>query len=269
MEQWLDHQIDRRLARTFFLALVAIGGLRHSLSGLLLSELGAHIISPAHAPARTKRLSNLLRSAKWPHTLLERFLWRRADRELARLEGRGGPALAIWDESVLEMPESIALEGLCPVGTGKAARLKRIKPGYYHPPGGPPVFVPGLQWLTVMLAMGDCHAVVGDGAVGGTGAEYAADSHIRVAVERGMRIKSPGAISPDYFVVLYYGEELGPAMKGAVRSMVDFPVREKGMEPYDAYTLCSLAGDVRMSRTFRPISTVKMMLDRRALEQLG
>ncbi len=32
------------------------------------------------------------------------------------------------------------------------ARLKRIKPGYYHPPGGPPVFVPGLQWLTVMLA---------------------------------------------------------------------------------------------------------------------
>jgi acetamidase/formamidase len=58
-------------------------------------------------------------------------------------------------------------------------------------------------------------------------------------------------------------------MKGAVRSMVDFLVREKGMEPYDAYTLLSLAGDVRMSRTFRPISPVKMLLDRRALEQLG
>jgi acetamidase/formamidase len=58
-------------------------------------------------------------------------------------------------------------------------------------------------------------------------------------------------------------------MKGAVRSMVDFLVREKGMEPYDAYTLLSLAGDVRMSRTFRPISPVKMLLNRRALEQLG
>ena len=34
----------------------------------------------------------------------------------------------------------------------QGGRLKRIKPGYYHPPGGPPVFVPGLQWLTVMLA---------------------------------------------------------------------------------------------------------------------
>ena len=36
--------------------------------------------------------------------------------------------------------------------SSKAARLKRIKPGFYKPPGGPPVFVPGLQWLTVMVA---------------------------------------------------------------------------------------------------------------------
>ena len=54
-----------------------------------------------------------------------------------------------------------------------------------------------------------------------------------------MGLECPQAMTPDYFVVLYYGEELGPAMKGAVRSMVDFLVREKGMEPYDAYTLLS------------------------------
>ena len=152
LEGWLDQQIDRRLVRTFFLALAAIVRLRHSRSGLLLSELGSHILSPAQAPAGTKRLSNLLRSPKWCHTLLERFLWQRADQELTRLEERSELALAIWDESVLEKPESIALEGLCPVRSSKAARLKRIKPGYYNPPGGPPVFVPGLQWLTVMVA---------------------------------------------------------------------------------------------------------------------
>ena len=152
LEGWLDQQIDRRLVRTFFLALAAIVRLRHSRSGLLLSELGAHILSPAQAPAGTKRLSNLLRSPKWCHTLLERFLWQRSDQELTQLEERSELALAIWDESVLEKPESIALEGLCPVRSSKAARLKRIKPGYYNPPGGPPVFVPGLQWLTVMVA---------------------------------------------------------------------------------------------------------------------
>ena len=152
LEVWLDRQVDRRLVRTLFLALVAIVRLRHSRSGLLLSELGAHILSPAQAPAGTKRLSNLLRSPKWSHTLLEKFLWRRAGQQLTRLEEQGRLTLAIWDESVLEKPESIALEGLCPVRSSKAARLKRIKPGYYNPPGGPPVFVPGLQWLTVMLA---------------------------------------------------------------------------------------------------------------------
>jgi acetamidase/formamidase len=127
-----------------------------------------------------------------------------------------------------------------------------------------PVFVPG-----GLLALGDCHAVVGDGAVAGTGAECSSDTHIRVTVEKGMGITSPRAITPNYFVVLSHGEELGPAMKQAVRDMVDFLVREKGLAPYDAYTLCSLAGDIRVSRTFRPISPVKMMLSREALEQLG
>jgi amidase len=126
-----------------------------------------------------------------------------------------------------------------------------------------PVFVPG-----GMLALGDCHAVVGDGAVAGTGAECSSDTHIRVTVEKSMGITGPRALTPDYFVVLSYGEELGPAMKQAVRDMVDFLVREKRVAPYDAYTLLSLAGDVRVSRTFRPISPVKMMLSRQALEQL-
>ena len=127
-----------------------------------------------------------------------------------------------------------------------------------------PVFVPG-----GMLVLGDCHAVVGDGAVAGTGAECSSEAHIRVTLEKGMDLTGPRVMTPDYFVVLSHGEELGPAMKQAVRDMVDFLVREKGLAPYDAYTLCSLAGDVRVSRTFRPISPVKMMLSRQALAQLG
>ena len=148
---WLDARLDRRLVRTFYLTLVSIVRLRHNRSGLLLSELGAHIMSPDRAPAGTKRLSNLLRSPKWSHDLLERLLWHRAQLSLTQLQDGDETALAIWDESVLEKPESIALEGLSPVRSSKAARLKRIKPGYYNPPGGRPVFVPGMQWLTVMV----------------------------------------------------------------------------------------------------------------------
>ena len=127
-----------------------------------------------------------------------------------------------------------------------------------------PVFVDG-----GLLVMGDCHAVVGDGAVGGTGAETEAELHIRVTVQKGMGIEAPRAMTPEYFVTLSYGEDLGQAMRQAVRYMVDFLVRGKGMRPYDAYSLLSLAGDVRVSRTFRPISPVKMMLSRQVLEQIG
>ena len=116
------------MVRTFFLALVAIVRLRHSRPGLLLSELGAHIFAPAQAPAGTRRLTNLLRSPKWSHALSHRFLWHLADQALSRLEQQGELTLAIWDENVLEKPESIALEGLCPARSSKAARLKRIKP---------------------------------------------------------------------------------------------------------------------------------------------
>ena len=127
-----------------------------------------------------------------------------------------------------------------------------------------PVFVPG-----GLLCMGDCHAVVGDGAVAGTGAECSADSRIRVSLEKGANLAGPRALTPGHFVLLSHGEDLGVAMRQAVRDMVDFLVMEKGVEPYDAYTLLSLAGDVRVSRTFRPISPVKMMLSRQALDQLG
>ena len=150
--QWLDAQIDKRLVRTFLLALVAIVTLRHTMYGLLLSELGAYIISADKAPAGTKRLSNLLCSRKWNYSLIERFLWNQSDDQVVRLQEEGKTALVIWDESVVEKSESIALEGLGPVRSSKAARLKRIKPGYFNPPGGRPIFVPGMQWISLMVS---------------------------------------------------------------------------------------------------------------------
>ena len=147
----LDKQIDKRLARTFQLTLQAIITFRHTRYGLLLSELGGYILSPDRAPAGTKRLSNLLRSSKWSYQLIREFLWQQAEGAIEQLERGKGPVLAIWDESVVEKPESIELEGLCPVRSSKAVRLKRIKPGYFNPPGGRPVFVPGMQWLSVMV----------------------------------------------------------------------------------------------------------------------
>jgi hypothetical protein len=147
----LDRAVDRRLVKTFAATISILLEQRHRASGLLLSELGAFLAGPTHAPAGTKRLSNLLRSRRWTSGLLGDFLWSEADRRLRDLLCRARSALVIWDESVLEKPESIALEGLSSVRSARAQRLKRIKKGYYTPPGGPPVFVPGMHWLALLL----------------------------------------------------------------------------------------------------------------------
>ncbi len=127
-----------------------------------------------------------------------------------------------------------------------------------------PIFVPG-----ALLALGDCHAVVGDGAVGGTGAECSADITLRLTVEKERHIARPQMLTPDHFITIAYGGDVTQAMRQAVQDMVDFLVQEKGLAPYDAYSLLSLAGDVRLARTLRSISPVKMMLSRQVLEQIG
>ncbi|WP_247236628.1 hypothetical protein [Telluribacter sp. SYSU D00476] len=153
----LDQLLDRRLVATFVALLGCILRHRHSSMGLLLSELGGKLLGESHAPAGTKRISNLLRSQKWSHSLIEQYLLDLARQQAQQLQQAGQTVVLLWDESVVEKPESIRSEGLCAVRSSKAKRLKRIKPGFYNPPGGRPVHVPGFD--------GAARAV--DGALGG------------------------------------------------------------------------------------------------------
>ncbi|GAC1530187.1 MAG: hypothetical protein NVS2B16_37210 [Chloroflexota bacterium] len=151
MLERLDAEIDRRLVRTVVRTVDAIIRFRNRPHGLLLSELGGYLLDPEHAPAGTKRLSNLLRCSKWSARMIEDFLWTRATIHLSAFEAAGDEALLLWDESVLEKPESIVNPDLGSARSSKAHRLTRIKPGFYHPPSRP-IFVPGFRWIGVALA---------------------------------------------------------------------------------------------------------------------
>lgn len=148
----LNQQLDRRLVGTALGVILALVTHRHRNHGLLLSELGGYLLSPQQAVAGTKRLGRLLHAPGWSGATVDRFLDAHAAARLGQLEDQADVALAIWDQSVLEKPESIALDGLGPVRSTKAVRLKRIRPGFYNPPGGRPIMVPGLQWLQVLVA---------------------------------------------------------------------------------------------------------------------
>lgn len=99
----LDRVMDKRLLRTF--------------------------VQTAHAPAGTKRLSRLLHSPRWQAEQIDAFGWQQASQQVE--------ALAIWDSSEWEKPETDDNEDLCAVRSSKGQRLTPIKPGYFTPPGGP------------------------------------------------------------------------------------------------------------------------------------
>jgi hypothetical protein len=148
----LDKRLDSRLVQTFLDLVVLIVMHRDRHQGLVLSELGGELLGEKHAPAGAKRISRLLHAPGWQTGQVEAELWRQADEQVEQWNASQEEALVIWDESENEKPESLATEGLCPSRSSKAARLKRIKPGYYNPPGGPPIFVPGFHWLQLVVA---------------------------------------------------------------------------------------------------------------------
>jgi hypothetical protein len=153
----LDRTLDLRLVRTLANTVTAIVRHRQRATALLLSELGAYLTSPEHAPSGTKRLANLIHSSHWKAQAVEDYLLvqgrQRIDKELpSSPEGR---VLCILDGSVAEKAESSHMEGLAPVISAKARRLARPRPrmgkGYYRGPPGKPIVVPGWHWVSVLL----------------------------------------------------------------------------------------------------------------------
>ena len=147
----LNQRMDRRLVKTFLGLVMAIISHRHRNNGLLLSELGGYLLGAEACCAGAKRIGNLLHSEKWEAQQIEDFQWAQATQRVETIEAEGERALVIWDESVLEKPESLKAERLCAVRSSKATRLKRIKPGFFNPPGGRPVCVPGFHWLKILV----------------------------------------------------------------------------------------------------------------------
>src|SRR5262249_23525754 len=96
---------------------------RHRALALLLSELGAYLAGPEHAPAGTKRLANLLHSPRWEADVIARYLLAQGGAQVGAEAARvpEGRALCILDTSVAEKPESGRGRGggrACPGGAG-------------------------------------------------------------------------------------------------------------------------------------------------------
>jgi hypothetical protein len=144
-------KLDVRLVQTALDLVQVILTHRHRALGLLLTELGGYLLSPAQAPAGAKRISNLVHAPDWSAEDIGAFLWQQASERVQALEVAGEEVLLVWDGSVWEKPESQANTDWCVVRSAKARRMSRRRKGLTIPHKGPPILVPGLHWEGLLV----------------------------------------------------------------------------------------------------------------------
>ena len=145
--QRLDAYLDRRVVGNLTATIASIVQTR---SELTLSQLGSAICGPEHTEAGTQRLQRALHHQGWTAEVIEELLWVQAEQSRKQMEQRGETPLCIWDSSVLEKPESVALEGLGAVRSSRVHRLARSRPEVFNRPGLP-VRVRGFEWESLLL----------------------------------------------------------------------------------------------------------------------
>ena len=118
-----------------------------------------------------------------------------------------------------------------------------------------PVHVPG-----ALLSIGDGHGRQGDGEVTGTALETSLRGTFDIRVRKAERLRWPRAETPTHYIAMGLHEDLNEATKLAVRELVEFLVVEKKLSRDDAYMLCSLAADLRVTQAVDATRGVHAML---------
>ena len=135
-----------------------------------------------------------------------------------------------------------------------------------------PVEVPG-----GLFSLGDTHAAQGDGEVCGTAIESPMEVTIRLDLLKNERLTFPRFTTPGpvtrhldakgYDATTGVGPDLMEAARAATGGMIELLSRRHGMAPVDAYMLCSVAGDLRISEIVdRPNWVVSMYFPRVVFE---
>jgi acetamidase/formamidase len=106
-----------------------------------------------------------------------------------------------------------------------------------------PVHVAGAH-----VSIGDGHAAQGDGEVSGTAIETSLTGTIEIVLHEGRTLRWPRAETPTHYISMGLHTDLDEAARIAVLEMVDFVVERHGLSRDDAYILCSVALDLRVTQ---------------------
>ncbi len=121
---------------------------------------------------------------------------------------------------------------------------------------GTTLYLP-VQVAGALFSVGDTHAAQGDGEVCGTAIESPMAVTVEFDLVKGADLRAPQFETPSpvtrhldskgYYVTTGVGPELMTAAKEAVAAMIEHLGKTYGLAPEDAYLLCSVACDLRIS----------------------
>jgi|TARA_B110000263_G_scaffold96883_1_gene84611 acetamidase/formamidase len=149
------------------------------------------------------------------------------------------------------------ITSIVPQPHGGNLDIKELGPGatlYF------PVFNPG-----GMFSTGDGHALQGDGESCLSAAETALIGTFEFHVRKDISLKMPRAETATHYITLGIDVDLDDAAKQALRDMILLITERTNLSRQDAYSLISLAGDVRISQLVNVNKGCHVMLPKEAL----
>jgi len=118
-----------------------------------------------------------------------------------------------------------------------------------------PVFVNG-----ALFSAGDCHATQGDGEVTGAAVECAGKAELTFNLIKRTAENFPRAETATHYITMGFEEDLTAAARKATERMIDFISKEKNITESEAYSLCSVAADVRITQVVNDIMGAHVMM---------
>lgn len=116
-----------------------------------------------------------------------------------------------------------------------------------------------------MLALGDCHAVMGDGEICISGLEVQADVVLKVSVIKNVDLNWPIVESEDEIIVITSETTLEETVMSAGFEMTDLVRRVRNLKWEEAYMFNSLFVDFKISQVVNPHKTVRAVVKKDVL----
>lgn len=116
-----------------------------------------------------------------------------------------------------------------------------------------------------LFSAGDGHAAQGDGEVCLTAIETSLTGTFELIVRRDLKITCPRAETATHYIAMGMHEDLDDAARQALRQMIAWITELSGLPAVDAYTLCSIAADLRVTQMVDIQKGVHCMLPKTAL----